>query len=387
MCTTVSELVNAARRLVSQLDAARLRADDAVTLVETFGELERLVAAGRTIAAGRVAETRAWRARGATSARAFVAQRTGITLKEAAAALQTAHAVAQLPAVRDALVSGRLSAVQAAEVSAAGAADASSVPALLTLAEQESVEALRERCRDVVASAAGDRDATERIRRARYLRHWTQRDGSVRVEGMFAPDDAAPLLSFIDSHAHRLLDAARRGGTVERLEAYAADAVSSLVREDATAKTVVNVVVSAEALERGTTVAGETSRIEGIGPVSVPAVQRLVATGAVKIVERRGVDVSRVVHVGRMIPAVVRTALEGRDPVCVVPGCNRANSLEIDHVVPLSQGGLTTIANLARLCRWHHAQKTHHGWRLSGAPGSWQWTRGAHRERRYSRRE
>jgi len=59
--------------------------------------------------------------------------------------------------------------------------------------------------------------------------------------------------------------------------------------------------------------------------------------------------------------------------------------LEIDHVVALADGGLTAIENLARVCRWHHAQKTHHGWRLAGRPGAWTWTRGPHRE--YPRRE
>jgi len=172
--------------------------------------------------------------------------------------------------------------------------------------------------------------------------------------------------------------------SLERADAYAADALCSLVSRSAP-QTTVNVVVSAAALERGTTVAGETCRIEGIGPISVPAARRLAEAASVKIIEADGKDIRRVAHAGRTIPARIRSALEFRDPTCVVPGCHRSIGLEIDHVVAVADGGITSLANLARLCRWHHAQKTHHGWRLGGRPGNWTWSRGPHRE--YPRRE
>ena len=79
-----------------------------------------------------------------------------------------------------------------------------------------------------------------------------------------------------------------------------------------------------------------------------------------------------------MIPARLRTALEARDPTCVVPSCNRRYGLEVDHIVPFAKGGPTELGNLVRLCRWHHAQKTHHGWVLGGSPGAWTWTHPVH---------
>jgi 5-methylcytosine-specific restriction endonuclease McrA len=60
--------------------------------------------------------------------------------------------------------------------------------------------------------------------------------------------------------------------------------------------------------------------------------------------------VTSVAHVGRTIAARVRTALEARDPMCVVPGCDIRLGLEIDHIVPFAGGGLSMLANLARLC-------------------------------------
>ena len=32
-----------------------------------------------------------------------------------------------------------------------------------------------------------------------------------------------------------------------------------------------------------------------------------------------------------------------------------------------------TLDNLARLCRWHHYQKSHLGYRYRGGPGTWTW--------------
>jgi len=86
-----------------------------------------------------------------------------------------------------------------------------------------------------------------------------------------------------------------------------------------------------------------------------------------------GVDVSTVAHLGRRPTAHQRSALEVRDPECVVGGCHVRVGLEIDHVEPWSATRITKLDALARLCRFHHAQKTHEGYRLEGGPGHWRW--------------
>jgi hypothetical protein len=65
------------------------------------------------------------------------------------------------------------------------------------------------------------------------------------------------------------------------------------------------------------------------------------------------------------ITAALRTALVDRDRRCVVPGCLVATGLEIDHVLPITEGGPTELDNLARLCHHHHHLKTYGGWRLT----------------------
>ena len=65
-----------------------------------------------------------------------------------------------------------------------------------------------------------------------------------------------------------------------------------------------------------------------------------------------------------------------RDHTCVFPGCTRpAESCDLDHVVPHSQGGVTCPCNLAPCCRAHHRLKTHQtGWTYQVlAPGIYHW--------------
>jgi hypothetical protein len=54
-----------------------------------------------------------------------------------------------------------------------------------------------------------------------------------------------------------------------------------------------------------------------------------------------------------------------------VPGCGEDKDLEIDHLVPVHRRGPTSLHNLARLCHFHHYQKTYHGYVLRRVPGGW----------------
>jgi hypothetical protein len=93
-----------------------------------------------------------------------------------------------------------------------------------------------------------------------------------------------------------------------------------------------------------------------------------------KVIITKGVDVTTVCHVGRAVPSHLRSALEDRDDKCVVPGCDVAQGLEIDHYqIGFAEDGPTELWNLCRLCRWHHYMKTHCGYEITGEPGSWRW--------------
>jgi hypothetical protein len=371
----IEKVIDALRAAVSGLDPAGLGEDDAQRLVSVLSEGERLCQAGRALASAAVLRRGAWRGAGYRTPAAWMAARAQTTLSTAITAVETAWRLGALPATREAFVSGKLSETQAAEITAAAAADPGPEESLLAVAEQETVGALRERCRHVRAAAASDEDAGERIRAGRYLRHWSDPDGALRLDARLAPEDGARLVAAVASRAARLQDEAHRSGQRERAEAYAADALVALAEGTPGPRAVVHVHVDQSALARGRTVAGETCRIEGVGPVPVSSATRLATDGVIKALATDSGDIRAVAHLGRAIPARVRTALEARDPTCVVPGCEVRSRLEIDHIVPLARGGPTALRNLARLCRYHHWLKTHRGWRLGGAPGAWTWRR------------
>ena len=78
----------------------------------------------------------------------------------------------------------------------------------------------------------------------------------------------------------------------------------------------------------------------------------------------------QVVDVGRNTyrpPAALRDHVRVTYPTCVGPGCTRpAHRCDLDHVEPFPVGS-TTSANMRPLCRPHHNEKTHGGWRVEGS--------------------
>jgi hypothetical protein len=188
-----------------------------------------------------------------------------------------------------------------------------------------------------------------------------------------------------------IFKAARTSGDHERPEAYAADALMALC-EKATTKqisksgtkttrpnAVIHIRVDIDALKRGHTEHGEVCEIAGVGPIPVATATEYLGEAFLKLLILDGVDIKTVAHMGRHIPAPLRTAVEERDQVCQVPTCDMSIGLEIDHIKPFAEGGAASLENLVRLCKRHHLQKTHDGYRLvkidiAGSVGStWAW--------------
>jgi hypothetical protein len=92
-----------------------------------------------------------------------------------------------------------------------------------------------------------------------------------------------------------------------------------------------------------------------------------------KVLLTKGVDVMTVAHCGYTPPAHLRSALEVRDPQCIVPGCNQRRGLQIDHRNSFSRTRVTKLEDLARICRFHHYLKTFAGYTYRGGPGTWKW--------------
>jgi hypothetical protein len=374
MLQTLRDSTATIRELIASFDAERIPTDDVADVVELFSELERLAIAGRTLIARRVERSSVWCNQGFSTPARWMAAKAQVTLASAIATIDTGRRLSELPATRQALQAGELSRIQAAEISAAATADPRAEKSLLRAAKTETIARLREQCAKVRAAASRDRDADERIHRSRYLRSWSDADGAFRLDAKLTSDAGARLITAVQARSREFQQQARRAGSKDPAEAHAADALVSLA--DTTTpgpRAVVHVHVDQNAWERGHAETGEACEVPGIGPVPVAAARRLARDGIVKAVLDDDADVRALAHIGRTIPAKLRSALEARDVTCVVPGCDEHEGLEIDHVVPHSEGGPTRLDNLARLCRWHHSLKTHRGWCLAGRPGAWKW--------------
>jgi Domain of unknown function (DUF222)/HNH endonuclease len=354
------------------LDPLCLDGPAAASLVEVAARGERICAAIKALGARRVEETNAWRAGGHRSAAHWVADATGETVGAAGRALETARALEHLPETDAAFRAGQLSQTQAAEITGAAGADPAAEAALLAAAGATSVKGLRDRCRAVRAGAEADDAAwARRLHVQRRAHAWTDPDGTYRIEARLAPDAGARFGSAWNAHTDRIFRDARRAGRREPRAAYAADALVALASEGPCKPVEVRVTVDSAALARGHTEPGERCEISGVGPMPVTTARAALDDASVAVLVRDGDEVTAVSSPRRTIPIKLRRALETRYPTCGVKGCANDQFLEIDHVVPIEQGGRTELANAWRICPHHHVLKTYRGWRVVGEPGNW----------------
>src|SRR5437879_9966476 len=94
-----SDVEAAWREIVAGLEPERLAADAAAGLVDAFATIEKLGAAGKALAARRVAEANHWRGAGERSAAHWLARRSGTSIGSTMAALETAARLPETPVV------------------------------------------------------------------------------------------------------------------------------------------------------------------------------------------------------------------------------------------------------------------------------------------------
>ena len=385
------------RSEVAGFDPERVTGSDAAEVLEAYAEIERLAAAGKLLAARRVESSNIWRKAGHRSAAAHLAEATGTGLGPAITTLEAARQLGSLPTADEAMRNGRLSESQVKEIAGAAAVRPDAEQELVDAAGRQPMSMLKLRCRRVKATGPDQGGGYNAIHRGRYLRNWTDRDGAVRFDARLTPDEGARLVAVVRDQTDRLAVEARRAGVDEPRKALAADALLRLacggipptarpggpaaapgpaggpgaVTSGPTA--MVHVRVDHAALMRGHVEHGELCELPGIGPVPVEVAHALAVDSVLSVLVTDGVDVMSVAHAGRTIPAALRRALVERDPCCAVPGCDVGEALEIDHIRPVGDGGMTTLANLVRLCHWHHYLKTHQRHRIERSGTEWRW--------------
>jgi hypothetical protein len=380
MCETRAGFLAGLERLVSSLEPDALTAEHAKELVSWFSRVKHLASAGATLCAGRVAATGSFRDTGDQSAATWFAHKTGEPLGDAIKALQTADQLKGLPGLEEAFRSGELSPTQASIAASAASEVPSKEQELIDTAKKGSVRDLRREAERICAAARSEQDARQRydaVQSQRSLRWWTDSDGTFRLDGRLSPDAGARIIAAIEPEARHVFKQARSDGRREPFAAYVADALVNLVTGAQSGRkpsTSAIIRVDLAALRRGELEAGELCEIPGVGPVPLSVARELLGESFLKLVITDGVDVQTVCHGGRHVSSFIDTALQERDPVCVVPGCDTAAFLERDHWrETFAAGGPTDLPNLCRLCKRHHALKHQKGFVIRGGPGKWEW--------------
>ena len=388
------------REIASRIDVEVIDGKSAAELVRISEDARRLIDGLRTSAIGRVGTTEAWRVGGSKNSAEWVALHTGTPIYEAQAVVILADQLRHLPQTVEAMNAGKLSTAQAVEVARGATAGPHAEERLLNLAKSSTVRTLRDEASRVIAAATDEVERHKRIHKNRCLKTWTDQDGAFNLKARMTVANGALVMAALTPFQDEIFKAARKSGEYATPEAYAADALMALCEKashkasgseacanatetrSSRPNAVINIRVDIDALKRGHTEHGEICEIAGVGPIPVATATEYLGEAFLKLLVVDGVDIKTVAHMGRAIPAPLRTAVEERDRVCQVPTCDMTIGLEIDHIKPFAEGGPASVENLVRLCKRHHLQKTHDGYRLekveesplNGSKGTpWRW--------------
>ena len=398
MFDRLNQLTTELQTFISSLEVDCVDPAGARLLVEIA---ERVRSAGdslRTVAVGQVERTNAWKGEGAKSISEWLSTETDCAHYEAQSVVVLANQLQHLPVATAALLSGDLSGTQAVEVARGAIVAPNTETQLLNLAKHVTVRDLRDATSRVVAAATDEAERHRQVHKSRFLKSWTDLDGSFNLKAPMTVANGALVMAALKPIQDELFKSARKSGAHERPEAYGADALMALcekanhaapaARASANKATrpnaVMHIRVDIDALKRGRTEHGEICEIAGVGPIPVATATEYLGEAFLKLLVVDGVDIKTVAHMGRHIPAPLRTAVEERDRVCQVPTCDMSIGLEMDHIVPFAEGGPASLENLVTLCKRHHLQKTHDGYRLvkraqvavegdDKQAGAWEW--------------
>ncbi len=360
--------------VVRGFEPACVDGPDAVTVLELFARIERLAAAGKTLAAVRVEETGAHRASGHRSAGQLLADRSGVSVGAAEGMLRAAKRLPELPVVEQSFRAGELSETATREITAAAVKDPDAQGELVGYARRlRPIKGLRERCaRVIAASVKDDREWDRNLHETREA-HLFDHRGHLRLDARFSPDHAPGIYAAVQAETDRVFRDARAAGRREPRAAYLADAVANLILGGGPAKPIdARLDVSDAALERGHLVKGERCEVPGLGPIPVTTARRLLRDARVSLRVRDEHD--RITHISSMtrtVPAKLRRWLEATYPVCGRQACENTRNLVIDHIHPYALGGILDQDNAWRICTACDHLKQHCGWVVIGRPGAW----------------
>ena len=317
---------------------------------------------------------------GFRSCAAWLSWRVGLDLGAAREKLRVARALGTLPLLAQALARGELS---YAKVRALTRVATPETEARLLGVGRAGTAAHVERIvrgwRYMDRKAEARESARQHASRALHVHH--DDDGTVVLRGRLSPEVGALLLCALAAARETLYQRARDKGLADpsvappSMAQQQADALALLAEtalhhelDPGAPGERYQVVVHVDAAALADPDQPGQSVIEDGPRVSAETSRRL-ACDASRVVMRHDED-GRTVEVGartRTIPPALRRALHHRDRGCRFPGCGLSFG-QGHHVRHWAQGGPTTLANLALLCRRHHRAVHEEGYRVDRTP-------------------
>jgi hypothetical protein len=314
--------------------------------------------------------------------RAWLSRRTRLHPSAVAATIRTARALRDhLPATRQSLAEGRITPVHAQAVAAVvdrvGPEHAATAePILLTLAEHHDPAAVHRATGHLFALV--DPEGAEKALDARYAKRGVslgEAGGRWYLEGVLDAESAEtllaalnPMLSPADPEDRRTRRQRRADALVE-LARRALD-TGTLPGSDAE-RPHVSVIVDHDHLVDG---AGALTLPWTGAALPMPRARRLLCDATILPIVAKALGGVRLpLDVGRAArtatPAIHR-ALRVRDGGCVWPSCSAPTPwTDAHHCQHWADGGETSLANMALLCRHHHTVLHSTGARLEPDPG------------------
>ncbi len=256
------------------------------------------------------------------------------------------------------------------------------VDRIADIASRLTTGELAARIRRLCIEAAPD-EAEDRYRQAVADRRVVMEPTEIGTAHLHGWDLPPQRVAAVTRRINRLARSLRGGGETRTMDQLRADVYLDLLagksQSDSGRGGVVDLRVDLDTLAALT---GHPGELAGYGPV-ISDIARQVTEDQQRCEWRYTVtdtETGQTIHNGttrRRPTAAQRRAVESRDVMCVFPGCRMPGiECDLDHRIPWSQGGPTTVRHLAPLCRHDHITVRHNaGWtyrRLSN--GDYLWT-------------
>ncbi len=308
-----------------------------------------------------------------------LADAAGLSRRDAHSQVKTAEAIGAVPAVRDAVESGRVSQANAKRLADAvqktSAADVESDGELLAKAESMRPEQFAREARRWTAEHQADGGESEyrRLRARRCVRVWDGDDGMVHLRGEFDPVTGKRIANRLRAEARRLHDTDKQqAGDAQRrsFDQCMADALDNLTSATnlSGGKAFADICVVAHVDDATGNLVAELPEGERL-PAAVLEQLSCNAKLTGVVYDRCGKPIWRT-HSRRTVTESQWQLLIAKWGGCFHCGAN-PGICQGHHIEPAARGGPTKLDNLVPACWSCHHRIHHNGWQILKSPDGW----------------